>query len=547
MGKRHGWSMLRHVAVAVLYLALYTLIRPLSDAHWQLTAGLRLGLLLVVPYRYWAALAIGDTVTNAYQGYLHASQFGLAWAIVNGLPMIVFAMPIVWLCKEKLALFPSRRLINFQALLCCALMASIVWSVVNYIAIVLAQNPGVEVTPVLLAYLFVGAYVALLTIVPWVVIAKLEYRTGARLTWLRQFAQSTLALEAAGLLLPAQLLLSWLTFHGKEDKQIYCLFMFLPVAWLTLKHGWRAAVLGGTIVVACICVLMNYEAPDPMVLQVQSIIAFAITCLIAMGARISAMHQREEQERIGVKRAMRLARQSLYVGEMRLRQASETLEHVGGEIQVTQNRLLDRFQTLLPVNESQMYSRQAASLQERVQQIAAAMHPIAWRRKDLPAALREHIGDALNEVGITYSYQIKGRGFSFGMHSSNLHTTIYRLACESVVYICTHMRCSHIRLTLRGVEIDDRRLVVLRVEGSLRSSAEGDTVFHDNPSDRLAQKLGATRLELIELRNHANLFDGELHVRIKGDKLRLTFLLHDIAETEREPLPAEAPLRLWAY
>jgi len=544
MGKRQGWSVLYQVAVALGYLALYTLIRPLSDAHWQLTAGLRLGLLLLVPYRYWAALAVGDTVSNAYQSYLNASQFGLPWAIANGLPPIAFAMPVVWWCREKLPLFPSKRLVNFQALLLCTLLVPIVWSLVNYGAIVLAKNPGVEVSSILVVYLFVGSYVALLTTVPWIIIAKLEYRSGAVFKRLRGFVKGPLALDAAGVLIPAQLILSWLTLHGKEDKQIYCLFMFMPVAWLTLKHGWRAAVLGGTVVVACINLLMNYDTPDPVVLQVQAIIAFAITCLIAMGARISAMHQREEQESTDVKDALRLARQSLHMSEMRLRQASETLEFVCGEMQLTQNRLLNRFRVMLPINESQMYTKQAATTQEKVYQIADAMHPIAWRRRGLPAALRENIGRALDEAGVAYSCQIKGRGF--GVHSSNLHTMLYRLACESAVYICANLRCTTIRLTLRGGEVDGNRFVVLRAEGSTESVRDDDAFVREGVRDRLAHKLGATRLDLMELGDLARLFNGQFHVRPQNDKLRLTFLLQDVTEKEWERLSAPTPLRLWA-
>lgn len=542
MGKRQGWSLLQ-VAVAIGYVALYALIRPLSDAHWQLTAGLRLGLLVLVPYRYWAALAIGDSATNAYQSYLNASQFGLPWAITNSLPPIAFAMPVVWWCKEKLPLFPSKRLVNFQALLLCTLLVAMVWSVENYGVIVLAKNPGVEISSVLLGYLFVGSYAALLTTFPWVIIAKLEYRPGM-IKRLRRFIKGPLALDAAGILIPAQIILSYLTLHAKEDKQIYCLFMFMPVAWLTLKHGWRAAILGGTAVVACINILMNYDTPDPVVLQVQAIVAFAITCLIAMGARISAMHQREEQERMDVKEALRLARQSLYVSETRLRQASETLEFVCGEMQLTQNRLLNRFRLMLPVNESQLYTKQAATSQEKIYQIADAMHPIAWRRRGLPAALRENIGRALDEAGIAYSYQIKGRGF--GVHSSNLHTTIYRLACESVVYICANVRCSSIRLTLRGADIDGNRFVVVRVEGDTELAAEDNSFVIEGARDRLARKLGATRLDLIELRDYVRLFNGQFHVQPKDNKLRLTYLLQDVAEKEREQLPAPAPLRLWA-
>lgn len=536
--------MLYQVAVALGYLAVYTLIRPVSDAHWELTSGLRLALLLLVPYRYWAGLAVGDTIASAYQSSLSISQFGPAWAVVNSVPFIALAMPVVWLCKEKLALFPSKRVVNFQALLLCTLVIPIIWSLANYAAMSLAKNPGLEITPILLVYLFVGSYVALLTTIPWVIIAKLEYRSGMWMSRLRGFVKGSLALDAAGILIPSQLILSWLTLHGKEDKQVYCLFMFLPVAWLTLKHGWRAAVMGGTVVVACINVLMNYDTPDSMVLQVQSMIAFAVTCLIAMGARISALHQREEQERVDVKQAMRLARQSLYVGEMRLRQASETLEYVCGEMQVTQNRLLNRFRMMLPANESQMYSKQAATAQEKMYQIADAMHPIAWRRRGLRAALRENLGRALDEAGVAYNYQVKGRGF--GAHAANLHTMIYRLACESVVYICANVRCSDICLTLRGIDIDGNRLVVLRVDGQLDASTDDSSFFREGQRDRLAHKLGVTGLDLVELRDHVQLFNGEFHVRPMEKTLRLTFLLQDVAEKEWEHLSAPTPLRLWA-
>jgi glucose-6-phosphate-specific signal transduction histidine kinase len=528
------------VAVALGYVALYVAVRPLSDTHWQLTAGLRLALLMVLPYRYWLALAIGDTVTDSYQSFLYAPQFGVAWGVLNGLPMIAFAMPIVWWCRQKLALFPSRRLVNFQTLLLCTLLLSMVWSLVNYSAMAVAKNAGMAITPILMVYLFVGAYVALLTTVPWVLIAKLDYRSGTGLKRLRGFFKSPLAIDSAGLLVP----LSWLTAHGTEDKQIYCLFMFLPVAWLTLKHGWRAAVLGGSVVVAVLSLLVNYDSLDPVVLQVQAITAFSITCLIALGARISAMHQREEQERIDLRQALQLARQSLNVNEMRLRQASETLEYVCGELQLTQNRLLNRFRLLLPANESQMYSKQAAHTQERVYQLADAMHPIAWRRRGLPAALRENIGRALDEAGIAYNYRIKGRGF--GVHSANLHTMIYRLACESVVYICGQARCRDVRLSLRGGEVDGTRIVVLRVEGHPDPNARDDAFALEGQRDQLAHKLGTSRLNLVELRNHVRLFNGQLHVRPKDDILRITFLLQDVTEREWEHRAAPTPLRLWA-
>jgi hypothetical protein len=214
-------------------------------------------------------------------------------------------------------------------------------------------------------------------------------------------------------------------------------------------------------------------------------------------------------------------------------------------MQVTQNRLLNRFRMMLPANESQMYSKQAANAQEKMYQIADAMHPIAWRRRGLRAALRENLGRALDEAGVAYHYQVKGRGF--GAHAANLHTMIYRLACESVVYICANVQCADIRLTLRGMDIDGNRLVALRIEGHLDAGTEDSNFFRQGQRDRLAHKLGVTGLDLVELRDHVRLFNGELHARPTDKTLRLTFLLQDVAEQEWEQhAPAPTPMRLWA-
>ncbi|RUL63237.1 hypothetical protein EKH79_12605 [Dyella dinghuensis] len=548
MGKIQGWVLPRwaeQLAVVAVYVALYAMIRPLSDAHWALGAGLRLSFLLLLPYRYWLALAVADTATMVPLVLRCGPQFGLAWSLTILPPLTGFAMPVVWACKEKLSLFPTKRLVNFQTLILCAFSCAAVWSLYNFGTLVVIPNRGYDLTPLLLSSFFVGTYVAVLTIVPWVIMVKLSYRQGLLSSSLRGFLKSSLAFDAGLVLIPSLLILSWLTAHTTgENKPIWALFMFAPVAWLTLKHGWRASVLGGTLTVASISLLFTWtgNTPDSEVVQVQAIIAFAITCLIAMGARISAMNEADAQEKANARQAMRLAKQSVAVSELRLRQASETLEQVCGEMQLSQNRLLNRFRMMLPVNESQLYTKQAVSAQEKVYQLADAMHPIAWRRSGLPAALRENIGRALDELGIAYSSRIKGRGLS-GVGAS-LHTTIYRLACESVVYIGGNLRCSRIQLLLRGAEIDGQRIIVLRVEGFVEDGATVSAFNLEGQQKQLASKLGATGLDLHAMRDSVRLFNGELHVKPMNQQIRITALLVD-AEKEREH-KAPSPLRLWA-
>ncbi len=84
---------------------------------------------------------------------------------------------------------------------------------------------------------------------------------------------------------------------------------------------------------------------------------------------------------------------------MRMRQSAQALEQIGGILQLTQTRLLNRFKHMLPMTEGQNYYRQVATTQGQVYRLAESMHPTAWRERGLPGALRETIARTLDEAG----------------------------------------------------------------------------------------------------------------------------------------------------
>jgi two-component system, NarL family, sensor histidine kinase FusK len=524
----------RQFAVALGYALVYTALRPYSGGVWTVTSGLRLSCLLLFPYRYWPALIIGEGVAIVSLYYPLADRFGTLWVVVNSIPPMLVAAPVVWWCIQKLKLFPSKQTIKFKALLICIATLSLMWAAVNFANELTATASAmaahhyqlIEVPQV-----FLGKYVGILTIVPLALVFKLRKQVPWRVQW-QQWINSRLTLDTVMLLLPTLAVLIWMYRSASADmRQIIHMAMFLPVAWLTSKHGWRAAAIGTTVVMFCIFVGVS-SRPDLSLLETQAFIAFASTCLFALGVRISAQNALEEQERLEAQAAVKLAQQGLYACEVRMRQTAQALEQIGGTLQLTQARLLNRFKHMLPLTEGQTYYKQAAATQSQVFRLAESMHPTAWRERGLPAAMRETIARSLDESGVAYRFQLKGRGLS--QLSPSVHAAVYRLACEAVVYICEQQEWSSIAITLRGGLTNGQRWTALRVEGYNNPSEINDPIYTKCDSRQLALKLGTNGLDIDAMRDHVRLYDGDLHVRTPQGKIQITALMHDDIPQLRE-------------
>lgn len=547
MGKR-WWTneWLLQLAVAVGYGVLYLAIHPFSTSHWPIHAGVRLACLLLVPYRFWPALLIGEAVPNGYEVLPCLDSMGPAWVAIRSIPPFAVAMPIVWACRTWAPPFPAKNLIDIKALLVCGLLVSAGGMAYSTLAHAVEKTPTAPSTLLNTVSFFLGAYLAILSVVPWVLMAKLDYRHGHLREQLRQILASRLFLDTAALLVPAFAVLTWISVAGNEQiKQIAPLAMFLPMAWLTLKHGWRAAAVAAPLAIACISLPISiFDDFDSKTFATQTFLAIGVSCLFALGARISAQLMQEEKERNSALSVQRLARQSLQLSEQRMRQTSQALEYLAGTLHVTNGRLLDQMRRIVPNIESHAFYKQAIATQNQVYRLAESMHPVAWRERGLPAALNETVARALDEADIAYRCEISGRGFT--RLAPAVLTATYRTACEAVVYVTSRLACTRVNLLLRGGETHGKRWVVLRVEGVLEETGIASAVYHSEERKRLAAKLGASMLDIPEMRDHVSIFNGMLHVRRPSGCLQITTLLHDAMQEEQVSDARPAPsLRLW--
>ncbi|SFT72388.1 MASE1 domain-containing protein [Paraburkholderia aspalathi] len=523
--RQRNW--LRHLAVALTYFALYSALRYVSFSYWFLPASLRLLCLLLLPYRYWPALALGEMLGLGRFSLQCYEEFGLTGALLNLVPRIALVMPIVRWCRERLSLLGPRRQVRMNALLLCAMLLALVTATYDWCFLrIMPVQPGQSPTSFVWApRYFIGNYLGILTMVPLVLM--LWQIAGETPTWRAartRLGGSRLALEGLALLVPSLLLLAWIAVSFKDLGQVARMAMFLPVAVLAMRHGWRGAALGGFVASSALVVVV--PAPyDPVTLQAEVFMAFTLSVLLMLGARIATLHAREEMERMNSRLALQSAQHGLYLGELRMQQAADTLQDVGTAIHHAHERLLDRMRLFLPEGEERRYSRQAIATRQEVFNRVNSLAPRAWQTNGLAHLLQEgSLAHALQNLGITYVCDIRGTGLAG--FSPGFQLALYRLACEAAVYVHEQISLSSLRLRVRAGRVRGTHWAVLQMTGTpLRSD---DTFLPSRREcDQFRERLGATADGVGGIRHNARIYRGTVHARATEHATRLSLVIYD--------------------
>lgn len=512
---------LGHVAVALAYALAYFLLRQVTITHWVPISGLRFSVLLLVPYRYWPALVVGEFIPLAYTGITCAGEFGWPWALSLMAPPVVFAMPVVRWCRERRRLFPAGLAPDINVLLLGLSATALIWAALSFLVLLLVQGPPGVAYREAAGWYVIGFYLGSLTLVPLVLLVREELLThGVRRLWAR-LSQSRLAMETVCLLLPTLTLLVWLALGpagaASEEARIA---MFLPVTWLALRYGWRGAAVGGTAASIAVMLAMPHRY-DPATLHAEVFVAFAITTMLMLGGRIAVLHTRGEREKADAQLTLALAQRNLHMGELQLRQTAHALEQMSGAIQASYTQLLGRLRCLLPGADERSYYRQAAVTQHQIYRLADSLYPLAWRERGLPAALREgSVPRALDEAGVAYWCDIDGPRLD-GL-SSSIHLALYRLANEAIAVICAGRNLNRIQVRLRGGSFGRRRWVLLRVEASVDYERLSRVRW-----DGLEAALNPSGLGLGAIKDRAAVFGGKVRMYSVAGGSRISILLFD--------------------
>lgn len=510
---------LRQIAIAAVYAVGVFLFRQLSFSHWFVLCGLHVAALLLVPYRYWPALLIGESACLAHLSITCADQFGLTWAIFNLVPSAAFAMPVVYACRERWRIFPSRTAVNISTLLVCALLSAALVTA-NSIGMLLITKLPEGYVPinygVVAGRWMLGNYLGILTVVPLVlVVREALLETSWRKLGVR-FIESRLVMECIFLLVPTLVFLVWMGLSAApatNTRQIAQVAMFLPVVWLALRYGWQGAAVGGTLASFAVIVLMPAKY-DPHTLNAQIFIAFTISTMLIMGERISSLDHRARQERTDMRLALALAQRNVHLGEVQLRVTSQALEQVRESIHSVYNVMLGRLKHTAPVFDDRSYRRQALVAQDQLYRLADSLCPVTWRERGFQAVLREGpIARVLDESGVSYWCDLRGPASTL---SSTIHLAIYRLVCEAVADGCARKDISDIRVQIRCGNRGARKWGVVRI--NLRTDPE--RLAHVRWDELLPRVLRtATGLGWPAIEDRAATFEGKAREhRISGGR-----------------------------
>jgi len=519
-------ELLKHAAVALSYTLGFLVLRQISFSHWVIFAGFRLCALLLVPYRYWPALVVGEMVPLGAIGFMHSERYGALWSVLYAFPPIALAMPVVRWCKRSLGMFNSSGHVKVLTLLFCTLICAVLWTIINLITLsetkLPANYPQLGYT-VYAARWFIGNFLGVLTLAPLVLCVR-ELRANGVVS-LKQMLSSSLVVEVLSVVFPSLAIFVWLCLSTDQEslRQACRMGMFLPVIWMALRHGWHGAALGGAAASVAIVLTMP-ERYDAGTLQAQVFMAFAITTMLLLGDRIAMLDERESRGRSDARMALALAQRNLILGEMQLRQTSDALEHVREGVQATYSQLLERLRHMLPVQDERDYRLRAAVTQQQLFRLADSLHPMVWREGGLAAALRQGaIARALDDSDIRYWCNVRDRGID--RLSNGAQVALYRSACDLIAYLCDAAHATsirvHVRVGLRG----GSRWIFLKVEGAV-----GDATTLRVKHDDLLLRLSSSGGGLNAVEDRIALYRGELRPRESHHGRSVSVLMHDLAD-----------------
>lgn len=312
--------------LVVAYAFVFWAVRQISVDQWVLSAGVRVGALLLFAPRYWPYLIAGEYAAFAYMRYPLIERFGLAWVTIGSAALMPTAAFIVHQHRRLMASGNPYGLLSIAALTAISITAlnlGLAWLLMPTRHTAVSWDGAITYV--------IGDYLGILIFAPLVMLWKhrnlsIQFSGRWRLDVIAALAIIVLLGVYAMLLPEAEV-------TAKNSLRI---LMILPAIALTCLHGWQ----GGAVGVVALNLVFGFTmertgvpgSHDPNAFVVQEILAMAGTALMLLGSTVSHFYykfiHRDQIER----HTLTLARANLLATERELREGAAQIKLLGEDM-----------------------------------------------------------------------------------------------------------------------------------------------------------------------------------------------------------------------
>lgn len=416
-------SIAKGLAISLAYGVAYLVLRHLSFNQWFLPAGLRCGALLLVPYRYWSFLLIGDAAALLYLRVPMADKFGQLWAYGSPWLLLPLIAMVAFMWRRALP-----KTLDLQRWLPLVALSMAAWSAgsnmfLNY----MLRGPLPYVSFENYVNYVVGDFFGILLVLL------------ASLLWLLRRDLPRMSphfrLHVAGAALVVALLYAAASFgtdFAESTRLLLLMLMIVPVVHLTFIGGWRGAALG--LLVSSIAVaqpLATFAIPEhpDLVLVAQQALIIAACGLLFLGRVISEHYEIGLRSGIAERQAMKLARTSFLSTERVLRDQLIHMAHMQLMLERERRGLAEllkangRHEAAMALNSDGVQQREGFDGQ------AMALYPIRVEENGLFKAVHEKAFSDFWAGGAEVVYGFRGPIMSIPVE---MQIVTYRCICDAM-------------------------------------------------------------------------------------------------------------------
>jgi two-component system sensor histidine kinase UhpB len=513
------------------YALFWSLLWPLAEPYWMLPFGLRFGVLLLAPLRYWPWLLGGELAATALLDASQPMSMGWLGFAVGDLPQPLVVALCLWLLRRA-NLRPSLRdPEDVSRLLLSAAFTVLAATATDAVLLALLHSsPSSDMLLRALGQDLLGNYVGVLLMAPPLILLFRAHPTHRALRGL--------LMDGLLVMLPALVILLALAEQAGSQREFARVLSLAPVLFFAFRHGWRGASLSmlvSSLGMAIVDRLLVHAEPTA---SAHLFLAVAGTGALMLGSATDALRRssaRVAEQNVHLaavnRRLDHLARQLRDAARGNLQAEEDLRRHMAAELHDELGQNLTAIQTHVKLAQSRLQQAGLTDIGAAINGILGHMRRALHRLLDdlRPAVLDEFglmraldegpIRDLLGTAGMAYHTDLRGDP---RLLEEDIRTALYRLAQESATNAVKHAQASEFRLRLRIGERQGTALALL----DIRDDGVG-----------LPEQVSGEGRGLQGMRDRVTSLGGLFRLRTGRQGVHLRVLL-------RSSMPNRAPVRL---